>query len=389
MADCCTPGTGFPNASQMEQLATNLPVVWEEICMLQQAVLSASSQCQPGGGQMCTTVGGTTPMTFVSGVSSVTVVNGGSGYVNDNPSISFTPPVGATASGATATLTTNGGSILGVNVTNGGTGYAPISATLSVSSLAGTGANIQPLVDGNGEIVNVNIISGGTGYTLADSIIATRAVLPNSAYINAVFKITSVSVSGAILSVAVMTPGTGYQPSVTTAQIVSTLNPLLPYPTGTGFYANVLTNSSGSITSVVVVNTGAGYATISPYLVISSPGTGATTSVTLAGTSVASISVLTNGSEYTSGSTGTVFNPSTAALPNPPASPAVVTVNTSNNTFGTNPNLYYQVWQGTQTNKPIQLQMNSVISYFTNLGYTISQITNPETGTTFQWVICW
>lgn len=389
MADCCTPGTGFPNASQMEQLATNLPVVWEEICMLQQAVLAASSQCQPGGGQMCTTVGGTTPMTFVSGVSSVTVVNGGSGYVNDTPSIRFTPPIGATASGALATLTTNGGNILGVTVTNGGTGYEPVSATLSVSSLAGTGANLQPLVDGNGEIVNVNIISGGTGYTLADSIIATRAVLPDPAYTNAVFKITSISVTGAILAVAVMTPGTGYQQSVTTAQIVSTLNPLLPYPTGTGFYANVLTDNSGVITSVVVVNTGSGYATVSPYLVISNPGTGATTSVTLAGTSVASISVLTNGSEYTSGSIGTVFNPSTAALPNPPATPAIVTVNTSNNTYGTNPNLYYQVWQGTQTNKPIQLQMNSVITYFTNLGYTISQITNPATGTTFEWVICW
>ena len=216
MADCCTPGSGFPTAPQMEQLATNLPVVWEEICDLQQAILAASSQCQPGGGQMCTTVGGTTPMTFVSGVTSVSVVNGGNGYVVDTPSISFIPPVGAIASGAAATLTTNGGNILGVTVTSGGTGYAPRPATLAVSSVAGTGANLQPLVNGNGEIVNVNIVNGGTGYTIGDSVIATRAVLPDIAYVDAVFKITTVSVTGQILAVAVLVPGTGYQPSVTT-----------------------------------------------------------------------------------------------------------------------------------------------------------------------------
>jgi hypothetical protein len=389
MADCCTPGSGFPTASQMEQLATNLPVVWEEICALQQAVLAASSQCQPGGGQMCTTVGGTTPMTFIAGVSSVTVVNGGAGYLTDTPSIRFIPPNGAVASGATATLITNGGNILGVTVTAGGSGYQPIPSNLSVSSLTGSGADIRPLVNANGEIVNVNIVSGGTGYTLGDSVVATRAVGPDAVYIDAVFKITSISITGQILGIVIMIPGTGYQPSVTTVEIMSTLTPLLHYPTGTGFYADVLTDNTGAITSVVVVNTGAGYATVSPYLVISNPGTGATTAVTLTGDSVSSIAVLINGSQYTPGATGTVFNPSTAVLPNPPVTPAVVTVNVSSNTYGTNPNLYYQVWQGTETNKPIMLQMNSVITYFTKLGYTISRITNPATSTTFQWKICW
>ena len=87
----CDITTGFPSSTQMEQLATNLPVVWEEICFIQQAILAASSQCQVGGGQMSTTVGGTTPMTFVSGVSSVSVVNGGSGYYQDSPTIVFVP----------------------------------------------------------------------------------------------------------------------------------------------------------------------------------------------------------------------------------------------------------------------------------------------------------
>ena len=393
MSDCCSSSSGFPSASTMEQLATNNAVIWEEICMIQQAVLAASSQCQPGGGQMCTTVGGNTPMTFVSGVSTVTVVNGGSGYFQDSPAVQFIPPIGSAGAGATGTVVTNGGNIVGITITAGGTGYQPINATMSVSSLAGTGAVLQPLTNANGNIVNVNIASAGTGYTIGDAVIATRAVAPNVAYVNAVFQITAVSITGAILSIAIINPGSGYQPSTAQVQIVSSLNSALPYPIGTGFLANVLTDNSGVITGVVVTNTGAGYAVYPPYLVITNPGVGATTAVTLGtgltATSVASIAVTAPGTGYVLPITGTVMNPATAPLPNPPATPATVTINVSQNTYGTNPNLYWQVWAGTTTNKAIQLQENAVLSYFSNLGYTISIQSNPATGSTIQWKICW
>ena len=104
---------------------------------------------------------------------------------------------------------------------------------------------------------------------------------------------------------------------------------------------------------------------------------------------MASIAVTEPGTEYTSLATGSVLNPPTAALPNPPATPAVVTINVSTNTFGTNPNMYWQVWSGAATNKPIQMQLNSVISYFKGLNYTINIQTNPDTGSTIQWHICW
>lgn len=389
MADCCTPGTGFPTGPQMSQLALNLPVVWEEICMLQQAILAASSQCQVGGGQMCTTVGGNTPMTFVTGVSSVTVNNGGSGYFVDRPSIAFIPPVGSSASGAAATVTTNGSNIMAVTVTNGGTGYQPIPATMSVSSLTGSGAILQPLVNAAGQIVNVNIVAAGSGYTINDTVTATRAVLPNIAYTDALFKITAVSVTGEIVSVAVLYPGNGYQPSVTEVKIVSTLNPLLDYPLGAGFMGTVLTDISGVVTQVLIDNIGAGYAEFNPYLVITDPGTGAETKVNLTGTSVSSVVVTDTGSNYTPSATGTIYNPPTAALPNPPATPAVVTINTNQNTFGTDPHLYWQVWAGTTTNKQIQTQLNSVLSYFSGLGYSIKIQSNPQTGSTIQWKICW
>jgi hypothetical protein len=460
----------------MQQLATNFPVVWEEICMLQQAILAASSQCQVGGGQMCATIGGTTPMTFVSGILEILVTNGGSsaipsyegqtatagqtvvntivntipisgntsyllvfvngvmqmegallqytvtganqitftypltlgmsiaiysyatgvsfgggsGYYADTPSVFFVPPVGAVPSVvATGTVSTNGGNILAINITNGGLGYQPIPATMSVSSILGAGAVLQPLVNGAGGVVSVNIANAGLNYTVNDTVTATRAVLPNLAYVDAVFKITAVSITGQILSVAVLNPGSGYQDSVTTPIIVSSLNPLVAYPLGTGFLGSVFTDIAGTITAVTVDNPGAGYATYLPYLVITDPGTGAVTQVNLSGTSVSSITVLSPGTGYTSAATGVVFNPPTAPLPNPPANPAVVDIVVAENTFGTNPNLYYQVWVGTATNKPIQLQLNSVLSYFKGLGYTIQIQTNPATGSTIQWKICW
>lgn len=477
MSDCCTPGTGFPNAGLMDQLALNHSIIWEEICMIQQAILAAASQCQVGGGQMCTTVGGTTPMTFISGILEILVTNGGtstipnyegitatagqivvnttvntlpisgntsyllvfvngvmqmegaalqytvtgpnqitftyplalndsiaiysyatgvtfgggSGYYEDTPSVYFEPPVGVIPSiVATGTVVTNGGNILAINITNPGAGYQPVPATMAVTStILGVGAILEPLVNAAGQIVNVNIVNGGVNYTVNDTITATRAVLPNIAYVNAVFKITSVSITGQILAVAVLNPGSGYQDSVTTPVIVSSLNPLLPYPLGTGFFGSVFTDIAGAITNVVVDNPGAGYAVFSPYLVITDPGTGAVTQVILSGTSVASIAVIQPGSGYTSAATGVVFNPPTAALPNPPANPAVVDIIVAENTWGTDPHLYWQVWAGTATNKQIQQQLNQVLSYFGGLGYTIKIQTNPATGSTIQWKICW
>lgn len=390
MSDCCTPGTGFPNNGLMAQLALNHPTIWAEICMIQQAILAAASQCQPAGGQMCTTVGGNTPMTFISGIESITVVNGGLDYFADVPAISFVPPVGAIpGSIATATLITNGGNILGVTVTDGGTGYQPVPSTISVTSVLGLGAVIDPLVNAAGQIVNANILNAGTGYTVNDTVTATRAILPNIAFVDAVFVITSVGILGEIVSIAILNPGSGYEPSVTTVEIVSTLNPLLPYPLGGGFNGTVLTDPLGVITGVIINNVGAGYSDFLPYLVITDPGTGALTTVTLNGTSVESIAVDEPGIEYTISATGIVLNPITAPAPNPPATPAVVTVNVAVNTFGTNPYLYWQVWSEAATNKQIQMQLNSVISYFKGLGYTITIQTNPSTGSTIQWRICW
>jgi hypothetical protein len=373
----------------MEQSATNNAVVWEEICAIQQAVLAAASQCQIGGGKFCTTIGGTTPMTFVTGVTSINVTTPGAGYVQDFPAMRFVPPNGSAGALAAGTLVTNGGNILQIDVTNGGTGYQPVPATLAVSSVAGVNAILQPLVNASGQIQAVNIVNAGLGYTINDSVTATRAVAPNIAYVDATFIVASVSVTGEILAIIVTNPGSGYQDSVATVEIMSTVSSTTPYPLGTGFIANVLTDPLGVITQVLITNTGYGYATMNPYLVISDPGTGATTQVNLLLDAVSSITVLTPGTNYTQSAVGTILNPSTAPLPNPPTTQAVVKINVSNNTYGTDPLLYWQTWAGATTNRPISAQLNQVLSYFKGLDYTISIQTNPATGNTIQWKICW
>jgi hypothetical protein len=52
-------------------------------------------------------------------------------------------------------------------------------------------------------------------------------------------------------------------------------------------------------------------------------------------------------------------------------------------------NLYFQTWMGLITNLTYQNQMSMVSGYFSNLGYNITQSTNPATNSTFMWNIQW
>jgi len=51
--------------------------------------------------------------------------------------------------------------------------------------------------------------------------------------------------------------------------------------------------------------------------------------------------------------------------------------------------IYFNVWQGTQDDRAKFIQMAKIITYFTDLGYTIDRRTNNETGDTFTWLIYW
>lgn len=50
---------------------------------------------------------------------------------------------------------------------------------------------------------------------------------------------------------------------------------------------------------------------------------------------------------------------------------------------------YFNTWQGTIDDRAKYLQMGQVITYFTDLGYSIERRTNSLTGNTFKWVLSW
>lgn len=50
---------------------------------------------------------------------------------------------------------------------------------------------------------------------------------------------------------------------------------------------------------------------------------------------------------------------------------------------------YFNTWQGTRDDRQKTLQMNKVVQYFSDLGYTIDRQTNLTSNSTFQWAISW
>jgi hypothetical protein len=51
--------------------------------------------------------------------------------------------------------------------------------------------------------------------------------------------------------------------------------------------------------------------------------------------------------------------------------------------------LYANVWKGVISDRAKEIQMSSIIKYFTDLGYNVERRSNPVTGTTFDWQVYW
>lgn len=51
--------------------------------------------------------------------------------------------------------------------------------------------------------------------------------------------------------------------------------------------------------------------------------------------------------------------------------------------------LYFNTWQGTIDDRAKFIQMGQIITYFTDLGYSIERRTNSVTSDTFKWIVSW
>ena len=346
---------------------------------------------------------------FTAGINSVSLASGGSGYTAA-PTVIITP-VDGNGTGASAFTLLNGSSVSNVVVTAPGIGY---TAAPSIDITSGSGATASAsLVQTSVQFVNMS--TTGSGYTQAAVTFASQFGVGATA--------TATIVGGQVQHITVTNGGYGY------------VEAPLVFITGDGSGATAVAQLTPTpIASLTITNQGTNYTSI-PNVTVA--GT-ATANVSLYSTGVQQIVVTNGGYDYTSvpqvnviagaGETIQPIQPSTSVVRgfsiqtiaigdqgqgydtvptvtiSAPdnlggnAATATATIGYGSGTMSILPYPasydYYQVAQGGNALDPNQTrpyadQMGTIINYFQNLGYTITQQTNPNTNNTFQWNVQW
>ena len=313
---------------------------------------------------------GASAYTLLNGtsVSNVVVTAPGTGYTAA-PTISITSGSGATASANLAVT-----SVQFVNMGNTGSGYT--NATVSLSSQYGYGATAEATILG-GAVTAVTVTFGGYGYVQAPLVMISGDGHGATA--------TAQLTPTPIASLSITNEGTNYTsiPSVTVAGAAT---------------ANVSLYSTG-IQQIVVTNGGQDYSSAPQVNVVAGAGETAQptqpSNTPIIGFSISTIAITSQGQGYQSAPTITISAPqnlngnlatATATIGYGAGTMSVIGYPASYD--------YYLVAQGGNALDPNQTrpyadQMGTIINYFTNLGYTINQQTNPNTNNTFQWNVKW
>ena len=156
---------------------------------------------------------------------------------------------------------------------------------------------------------------------------------------------------------------------------------------------------STSVSQIVVTNGGDKYTSTPQVNVIPGAGETATpiqpTTTVTRGFSIDSIVITNSGDGYTSAPTVAISAPHNL-IGN--AATATATIGYGTGTMTIQPYAssrdYWLIWQNQTPSdpnltRPYAERMDTVIAYFTNLGYTINRQTNPATGNTLQWNVKW
>ena len=380
---CCGSGSGsFPDANTLRLIARNNAIVYTEIAEIQKAIFDAINTCEfdPATGQpiqtepsSCVVIKDGTPMTWNSGIGEVTIVDGGSDYFPVVATASFVHPTGT---GAQAEVVVVNGSITEINVINGGINYNIIYPTLDLSVLGGTGGDIHLDVDPtDGSITNAVIINGGTGYVDGLAPVIQNGGSGSGAVINII------TTGGVITGVDIVDGGLGYFPVVPLVDI--------QHPTGQGFDGTVLVDATGVITGVAVNSGGILYGDLLPQLdVIDLGGSGhgaqLVPTVDDVTGSITSVNIENSGFGYSN-------NVIVDVIPAPTSSGngAQITATVNSNPYNTNVINYYYAVSGNDVDCYYTDQIDQVLCYFRNLGYTIDVRINPDTDGSIMWVVCW
>jgi len=292
----------------------------------------------------------------------------GTGY-DAAPNIYITSGSGATAS---ANLVAT--SVQFVNMSNTGSGYS--YANVTFDSQFGIYATGTATVVG-GQVQSITVTDGGQGYVQAPLVIITGDGTGAAA--------TAALTPTPIASLTITNQGTNYT-SIPTVAVDGAAT------------ANVSLYSTG-IQQIVVTNGGQDYSSAPQVNVVA--GAGETTqpiqpsTTPIIGFSISTIAITSQGQGYQSAPTVTISAPqnlngnlatATATIGYGAGTMSVIGYPASYD--------YYLVSQGGNAldpnlTRPYADQMGTIINYFQNLGYTITQQTNPNTNRTFQWNVQW
>ena len=298
-------------------------------------------------------------------VTGYVVTNSGSGYTTI-PTVSVSGGTGATAV-ATLVPTT----LDHISITNPGSGYITIPL-VTISGGGGYGAQATAIIY-NGSVTGFNWISYGQNYTDAPMVTiegnatAEAYLTPTQiSYVTVTNQgsnythVPTVSISGGAVLQAVMAPTGILSVDITSVGSNYTSDPILNWIAGanqvaTPTYPVTKVNRSFGVAGVNIVSPGSNYQNV-PDVVFSSP------------TSSGSLAI------------------ATATLGSGIGSFSIAIYDSSLD--------YFKVWKNqTPSNsllvRPMTDQMTSVITYFTGLGYNITQFTNNTTLNTMCWSIKW
>ncbi len=216
-------------------------------------------------------------------ITGATITGGGNGYTT-NPKVVFTPPPGATGSGAAAVVGTG---IAGIQLSNPGSGYATpptvtfsggttpdgvavnwaapaatyianfaaVHPTMPAPTLPGFPSNVAGAA--GAPVVTLNPVTGGIkSVTIPAGFAGTFATMPNVTFTGGTPKVVGgipvvpvakggkATNSGMLNSITMTNFGTGYN----AVPFVSFTNPDGTPTRGVGALANLTTNSAGSVT---------------------------------------------------------------------------------------------------------------------------------------------
>lgn len=225
-------------------------------------------------------------------IESVSVLERGSGYT-DTQQTTIAISGSTTGSGATATFTVDiSGAITSVTVTNGGSGYIA-GVRISISSATGQDAVLTANVTAD-VVTSVTIVNPGVGYS------ATLDSIVFSVGGGSLIPIVSRS-TGSIVDVRIVDPGYGYNSSPTL-----TLNTSVPAPDATGLYSGNATAlleaivDGGSIQRVLIRDPGVNYPSdISTQIIVSGDGFGLDVSPVVVDGEIIDVIVESGGYGYT------------------------------------------------------------------------------------------